>query len=246
MCGDDSVVLFRMHHFVRSPVPIPREYADGSSTSRPSRMTNDLLHVTDVLITDYSSVIYEFSLLEQADAVLRVRQGRLLRRPAASTATTTRPAPGKVCASFDELVKALAERGIRHVEDRGVPRENFDSVDTGLRGPGDRLAHPQRPAHQRERPSRAARHDPAIETLRSARPTRRTRGRGVEPARDDDLDQRMNVAVIFAGGIGARMNSRALPKQFLEIHGKPIIIHTLEHFEEHPDIDGIAIAILAE
>lgn len=56
----------------------------------------------------------------------------------------------------------------------------------------------------------------------------------------------MNVAVIFAGGIGARMNSRALPKQFLEIHGKPIIIHTLEHFEAHPDIDGIAIAILAE
>ncbi len=56
----------------------------------------------------------------------------------------------------------------------------------------------------------------------------------------------MNVAVIFAGGIGARMNSRAVPKQFLEIHGKPIIIHTLEHFDSHPDIDGIAIAILAE
>lgn len=56
----------------------------------------------------------------------------------------------------------------------------------------------------------------------------------------------MNVAVIFAGGIGARMNSRAVPKQFLEIHGKPIIIHTLEHFDAHPDIDGIAIATLAE
>jgi 2-C-methyl-D-erythritol 4-phosphate cytidylyltransferase len=56
----------------------------------------------------------------------------------------------------------------------------------------------------------------------------------------------MNVAVIFAGGIGARMNSRAIPKQFLEIHGKPVIIHTLEHFDAHPDIDGIAIAILAE
>lgn len=54
----------------------------------------------------------------------------------------------------------------------------------------------------------------------------------------------MNVAVIFAGGIGSRMNSRALPKQFLEVHGKPIIIHTLEHFETHPDIDGIVVAIL--
>ena len=56
----------------------------------------------------------------------------------------------------------------------------------------------------------------------------------------------MNVALLFAGGIGSRMNSRALPKQFLEIHGKPIIIHTLEHFEAHPDIDAIGIAILPE
>ena len=55
----------------------------------------------------------------------------------------------------------------------------------------------------------------------------------------------MNVAVIFAGGIGARMNSPAIPKQFLEIHGKPVIIHTLEHFDAHPGIGGIAIAILA-
>jgi 2-C-methyl-D-erythritol 4-phosphate cytidylyltransferase len=55
----------------------------------------------------------------------------------------------------------------------------------------------------------------------------------------------MNVAVIFAGGIGVRMNSRTVPKQFLEIHGKPVIVHVLEHFDAHPDIDGIAIAILA-
>lgn len=56
----------------------------------------------------------------------------------------------------------------------------------------------------------------------------------------------MNVAVIFAGGIGTRMNTRATPKQFLEINGKPIIIHTLEHFEGHHDIAGIAIAIVAD
>ena len=56
----------------------------------------------------------------------------------------------------------------------------------------------------------------------------------------------MNVAVIFAGGVGSRMTSAAVPKQFLEIHGKPIIIHTLEHFEEHPEIDAIAMAILPD
>lgn len=50
-----------------------------------------------------------------------------------------------------------------------------------------------------------------------------------------------NVAIIFAGGSGARMGS-GLPKQFIEVNGKPIIIHTLEIFEDHPAIDGIYIA----
>lgn len=54
-----------------------------------------------------------------------------------------------------------------------------------------------------------------------------------------------NVAVIFAGGVGARMGS-GLPKQFIEVNGKPIIIHTLEIFEEHPDIDEIYVACKEE
>lgn len=53
----------------------------------------------------------------------------------------------------------------------------------------------------------------------------------------------MNIGVIFAGGVGSRMNSKkALPKQFLSMHSKPIIIHTLEHFENHEEIDAIVIS----
>jgi len=40
------------------------------------------------------------------------------------------------------------------------------------------------------------------------------------------------------------MNSRAKPKQFLELHGKPVLIYTLEHFELHPDIDNIVVVCL--
>lgn len=50
-----------------------------------------------------------------------------------------------------------------------------------------------------------------------------------------------NIAVIFAGGSGARMGA-GLPKQFIEVNGKPIIIHTLDIFEEHPAIDEIYVA----
>lgn len=54
----------------------------------------------------------------------------------------------------------------------------------------------------------------------------------------------MSYAVVFAGGSGIRMNTRTTPKQFLRIHGRTILEHTLTHFEEHPRIDGIAVACL--
>ena len=54
----------------------------------------------------------------------------------------------------------------------------------------------------------------------------------------------MTTALIFAGGTGLRMNSSAKPKQFLELHGKPVILYTLEHFEGHHEIDGIIVVCL--
>ena len=56
----------------------------------------------------------------------------------------------------------------------------------------------------------------------------------------------MNIAVIFAGGSGQRMHSKDKPKQFLMVHGKPIIVHTIEHFQNHPDIDGIIVSCIAD
>ena len=54
----------------------------------------------------------------------------------------------------------------------------------------------------------------------------------------------MNVALVFAGGTGQRMQTKNLPKQFLKLHGKPIIIYTLEQFENHPDIDAIVLVCI--
>lgn len=51
----------------------------------------------------------------------------------------------------------------------------------------------------------------------------------------------MVYALIFAGGVGTRMNSNAKPKQFLQLYGKEIIIHTLENFQNNPNIDGIGV-----
>lgn len=56
----------------------------------------------------------------------------------------------------------------------------------------------------------------------------------------------MNIGLIFAGGIGKRMNSRELPKQFLRIYDKPIIVHTIKHFEKCRDIDAVVVVCVAE
>lgn len=56
----------------------------------------------------------------------------------------------------------------------------------------------------------------------------------------------MNIALIFAGGIGKRMNSNGIPKQFLKLYGKEIIIYTLEIFEKNREIDSIVISCLEE
>lgn len=53
-----------------------------------------------------------------------------------------------------------------------------------------------------------------------------------------------NIAVIFAGGSGKRMNTISRPKQFLELRGKPIIIYTLELFDTHPNVDGIVVVCI--
>ncbi|CCY23656.1 2-C-methyl-D-erythritol 4-phosphate cytidylyltransferase [Brachyspira sp. CAG:484] len=53
----------------------------------------------------------------------------------------------------------------------------------------------------------------------------------------------MNIAIIFAGGTGQRFSNENLPKQFVEVEQKPIIIHTLEIFENHSLIDKIYISI---
>jgi len=51
----------------------------------------------------------------------------------------------------------------------------------------------------------------------------------------------MNIAIILAGGMGKKMGIADIPKQFIDVYGKPLLVHTLESFEFHQDIDSIAV-----
>lgn len=55
----------------------------------------------------------------------------------------------------------------------------------------------------------------------------------------------MNIAVILAGGIGARLGA-GIPKQFVKVLGKPVIAYTIEKFSSHPEIDAIEIVCVED
>ena len=52
------------------------------------------------------------------------------------------------------------------------------------------------------------------------------------------------IAILTAGGTGTRTH-QDIPKQFLSVDNKPIIVYTLEAFQQHPQIDEICVAILS-
>ena len=53
----------------------------------------------------------------------------------------------------------------------------------------------------------------------------------------------MNIAIILAGGVGNRVGAD-IPKQFIEVLGKPILAYTIEIFQQHPEIDAIEVVCI--
>lgn len=53
----------------------------------------------------------------------------------------------------------------------------------------------------------------------------------------------MNVALIIAGGVGSRMHQE-IPKQFINVYDKPVIVYTMEAFQRHPMVDAIEVVCL--
>ncbi|WP_406385504.1 CDP-glycerol glycerophosphotransferase family protein [Streptomyces sp. NBC_01618] len=129
VCGDKYVVLFRMHHFIEEPPPIPAEYSDRLMNFASFPDTNDLLHVTDVLVTDYSSVIYEYTLLDKPILFYAYDKDTysVIRGFHRDYDTV---APGKICVTFDEMLKALQDEDFDISKVEEFRRENFDYVDT--------------------------------------------------------------------------------------------------------------------
>lgn len=129
VCGEDTVILFRQHHFISDPAPIPAEFRDRLVDVASCLDTSDLMLISDVLITDYSSVIYEYSLLERpmiffaydVDAYSATRGIHLDYREAA---------PGSIATTFEQLLSLLRKPSLGVDKSIEFVKENFDYVDT--------------------------------------------------------------------------------------------------------------------
>lgn len=105
----DSYLIIKMHPFVQERVQIPQQYQEYILDASEYREVNDLLFITDVLVTDYSSIIYEFSLLHRPMLFYAFDQSMY-----ESTRDFYEPyediIPGRVIKRFDQLLLAL-EKG---------------------------------------------------------------------------------------------------------------------------------------
>ena len=128
-CGNDWVVLFKMHPWVADSVPIPEEYKDKFKDVGKYPNINDLFYITDLLITDYSSNIFEYSLMKKpmmffAFDKIQYAFSRGFHRPYEESA------PGKVCSTFDELLKAFREEDYEFEKVEEYVRYHFDHIDS--------------------------------------------------------------------------------------------------------------------
>lgn len=129
-CMDkNAVILFKMHPWCNDSVPIPSKYADRMIDMSGYFNINDLFYVTDLLITDYSSSMYEFMLMKKpmlfyAFDRVQYSNSRGFHRDYESNIL------GKCCDTFAELIKAMREEDYEFEKVEANLPIYFDRVDS--------------------------------------------------------------------------------------------------------------------
>ncbi|MBR1743915.1 MAG: CDP-glycerol glycerophosphotransferase family protein [Lachnospiraceae bacterium] len=128
-CGEEYVVLFKMHPWVHDGVPIRLEHEDRFLDVGQYPDINDLFYFTEILITDYSSNIFEYSLMRKpmlffAFDKVSYSFSRGFHRD------YEKSAPGKVCYDFDSLMTALETKDYEYEKVEKYITGHFDHIDS--------------------------------------------------------------------------------------------------------------------
>lgn len=128
-CEDEYVVLFKMHPWVSAKVPIEKKYQDKFIDVSKYPNINDLLYITDLLVTDYSSNIFEYSLMRKpmlffAYDKIQYSLSRGFHRDYEESA------PGKVCYTFEEFLEAFRKKDFEYEKVEQYIAHHFDHIDS--------------------------------------------------------------------------------------------------------------------
>lgn len=125
---EDSALIIKLHPFVKERVDIPAKYADRIVDATDYREVNDILFIIDVLITDYSSIIYETSLLRKPMLFFAFD-----RKYYEATRDFYEPydelVPGKIVYDFDELIEAMKNEDYDFHKMDAFVKKNFKYTD---------------------------------------------------------------------------------------------------------------------
>ena len=129
MCGDKRVFLIKMHPFVKEKIQIDEAYASRIFDFSFFDDINSLFYVSDVLVTDYSSSIYEYALLKKPIVFFafdkeKYELERSLHRSLDDNA------PGKVCSSLEEVLQAIDNGDLEREKLEKFIDENIHLSDT--------------------------------------------------------------------------------------------------------------------
>lgn len=130
VCGEEYVVLFKMHPWVNEDIVIEEKYSDKFLDVKTYPNINDMFYIVDLLITDYSSNIFEYSLMRKpmlffAYDKIQYSFSRGFHREYEESA------PGKVCYTFDEVLQAIATKDFEYEKVEEYVRLHFDYIDSG-------------------------------------------------------------------------------------------------------------------
>lgn len=130
VCGDEYVVLFKMHPWVNEDIVIEEKYSDKFLDVKTYPNINDMFYIVDLLITDYSSNIFEYSLMRKpmlffAYDKIQYSFSRGFHREYEESA------PGKVCYTFDEVLQAIETKDFEYEKVEEYVEHHFDYIDSG-------------------------------------------------------------------------------------------------------------------
>src|SRR5699024_4716513 len=125
---NNTIVLFKMHPFVKNKLNIPKIYEQYFKDISDFREVNDILFITDILISDYSSLVYEFALFKRPMLFYAFDlEDYVTSRDFYETYQEF--VPGKIVETFDELVKALQNNDFEENKIQSFLEKHFSYQD---------------------------------------------------------------------------------------------------------------------